>query len=134
MAKKIYIAVDFDGTIVKHKYPNIGETIPGAFEYLNKLRQIDGVVLILYTMRDSEELEDAISFCRKNNLWFDYINNNPEFETASKKVYAHIYIDDAAIGCPRLHTADAKRQYVDWARVGPMALESVQRIKDGHYA
>ena len=29
------IAVDFDGTIVTHKYPKIGEEIPFAIESLN---------------------------------------------------------------------------------------------------
>jgi hypothetical protein len=33
------IAVDFDGTIVEHKYPAIGEEIPFAIETLKMLRQ-----------------------------------------------------------------------------------------------
>ena len=32
------IAVDFDGTIVEHKYPAIGKEIPFAFETLRKLQ------------------------------------------------------------------------------------------------
>ena len=40
------IAVDFDGTIVEHKYPAIGKEIPFAFETLRKL-QIEHHKLIL---------------------------------------------------------------------------------------
>lgn len=32
------IAVDFDGTIVEHKYPAIGRELPFAIETLKKLR------------------------------------------------------------------------------------------------
>lgn len=33
------IAVDFDGTIVEHKYPAIGKEIPFAFETLRSYKQ-----------------------------------------------------------------------------------------------
>ena len=33
------IAVDFDGTIVEHKYPEIGRELPFAIETLKKLQQ-----------------------------------------------------------------------------------------------
>ena len=32
------IAVDFDGTIVEHKYPKIGKEIPFAVETLKRLQ------------------------------------------------------------------------------------------------
>ena len=41
------IAVDFDGTIVEHKYPEIGREIPGAIETLKRLAA-DGDKLILH--------------------------------------------------------------------------------------
>ena len=33
------IAVDFDGTIVEHKYPYIGKEIPFAIKTLKKLKE-----------------------------------------------------------------------------------------------
>ena len=33
------IAVDFDGTIVEHRYPNIGKERPFAFDVLKKLQE-----------------------------------------------------------------------------------------------
>ena len=44
-----YIVLDFDGTVVKHRYPAVGEDI-GAVPVLRKLVQ-NGYYLILNTMR-----------------------------------------------------------------------------------
>ena len=44
------IAVDFDGTIVEHRYPKIGKEIPFATQTLRQLIQ-DGHRLILWTIR-----------------------------------------------------------------------------------
>lgn len=45
------IAVDFDGTIVEHKYPQIGRPIPFAFDTLKQL-QNENNTLILWTVRE----------------------------------------------------------------------------------
>ena len=94
------IAVDFDGTIVKHKYPAIGKEIPFAIETL-KLFQGKGHKVILWTYRSGKELEKAIEFCEKRGLKFHAVNNNFEGEefdnTYSRKILADIYIDDRNI-------------------------------------
>lgn len=61
------IAVDFDGTIVEHKYPAIGRELPFAIETLRKL-QSDRHKLILWTVREGGLLEEALSFCRERGL------------------------------------------------------------------
>ncbi len=96
------IAVDFDGTIVDHKYPAIGKTKLFAFETLKQLQK-QGHQLILWTYRADKELEDAVSFCKKNGLEFYAVNKNyPEEQfdenSISRKIYADIYIDDRNIG------------------------------------
>lgn len=95
------IAVDFDGTIVEHKYPNIGAEIPFAFETL-KMLQEKGHQLILWTYRCGTELDEAVAYCKKNDLEFYAINKNyPEEifdDTISRKIIADIYIDDRNIG------------------------------------
>ena len=53
------IAVDFDGTIVEHKYPEIGKEKPFAIDTLKQLA-FEGHKLILWTSRDGKLLEDAI--------------------------------------------------------------------------
>lgn len=91
------IAVDFDGTIVKHKYPSIGKEIPFAIETL-KYFQKKGHHLILWTYRSGKELEKAVAFCEKRGLIFHAVNNNYDGEeydnSYSRKIYADLYIDD----------------------------------------
>lgn len=95
------IAVDFDGTIVEHEYPEIGKPKLFAFETLKAL-QDRGDQLILWTYRAGKELDEAVEFCKKNGIEFYAINKNyPEEimdETISRKILADVYIDDRNIG------------------------------------
>lgn len=98
------IAVDFDGTIVEHKYPSIGKEKPFAVETLRQL-SIDGHKLILWTVRSGELLKDAVNWCEKRNLHFFAVNSNQPagslFEhphDKSPKILADIYIDDSNLG------------------------------------
>ena len=97
------IAVDFDGTIVEHKYPAIGEEIPFAIETLKMLRQ-DGHRIILWSVREGELLDDAVNWCRERGLEFYAVNrdypeetmdNNPHW---SRKLKVDVFIDDRNIG------------------------------------
>jgi len=97
----IKIAVDFDGTIVEHMYPEIGKEKLFAFQTLKELDK-KGAKLILWTFRTGKELADAVEYCRKNGIEFYAVNKNyPEEivdETVSRKIDADIYIDDKNIG------------------------------------
>lgn len=119
------IAVDFDGTIVTHEYPGIGQGI-GALKWLQLLQEA-GADLILFTMRSGKELEEAVEYCRGGGIEFYGINENPTQSrwTDSPKAYAKVYIDDAAFGCP-LIKVPGKRAYVDWDIVGPVMLEALK--------
>ena len=119
----MYIAVDFDGTCVTHEYPRVGRHI-GAVPVLKKLVDA-GHKLILNTMRSGDELADAIQWFIDNDIPLFGINENPTQKswTASPKVYANLYIDDAALGCPL--TTDScfftkkpfVKPFVDWIEV-----------------
>ena len=91
------IAVDFDGTIVEHRYPSIGKVIPDSFKVLKKLKA-EGHIIILWTCRSGVELKEAVKYCKKNGLEFHALNNNSndeEFDNdTSRKIYADLYIDD----------------------------------------
>lgn len=50
MERKLVLAIDFDGSIVKHMYPDIGTEMPGAFATLKKFIAA-GDRLILWTCR-----------------------------------------------------------------------------------
>lgn len=98
------IAVDFDGTIVEHRYPKIGKEIPFAISTLKKL-QADGHLLILWTVREGELLEEAVAYCRQHGLEFFAVNSNyPEEEQEKpsghtcRKLKADIFIDDRNVG------------------------------------
>lgn len=61
------IAVDFDGTIVEHKYPAIGKEIPFAFETLRKL-QTEHHKLILWSVREGKLLDELSPFA-ESGAW-----------------------------------------------------------------
>ena len=114
----MYIAVDFDGTCVTHEYPNIGKDI-GAVPVLKKLTD-SGHKIILNTMRSGKELAAAIKWFIDNDIPLFGANENPTQKswTSSPKVHAHIYIDDAALGCPlKMDPSISDRPYVDWEKV-----------------
>ena len=95
------IAVDFDGTIVEHKYPAIGKEIPFAFETLRMLIK-DGHDLILWTYRDGDLLQEAVDYCEANGLRVYAINNSypgeKHDESVSRKIHTDLFIDDRNIG------------------------------------
>lgn len=97
------IAVDFDGTIVEHKYPAIGSEIPFAIETLKKL-QAERHKLILWSVREGKLLEEAVEFCRQRGLEFYAVNRDyPEEEKGqnnhySRKLKADLFIDDRNLG------------------------------------
>ena len=111
----MYIAVDFDGTCVTHDYPKVGKDI-GAAPVLYALYR-NGHNIILNTMRDGKELEDAEFWFAENGINLFGSNHNPTQDrwTTSPKVYAHLYIDDAAMGCFLCYNPEiSDRPYVNW--------------------
>jgi len=97
----VKIAIDFDGTIVEHEFPEIGKEKLFAFQSMKELEK-KGARLILWTFRTGNELDDAVEFCRKNGIEFYAVNKSyPEEifdETISRKIDADIYIDDKNVG------------------------------------
>ena len=89
------IAVDFDGTIVDHVYPYIGKEKPRAVETLIDLKKI-GWKIIIWTCRESIQLEEAIEWLKQR--WFspDAVNENIEQYPilAKHKIVATYYFDD----------------------------------------
>ena len=129
----MYIAIDFDGTLVDHRYPDIGAEVPAAFEWCRQLAAA-GAKLILWTMRsDSVKagpvLTDAVAFCRERGVEFAGVNVNPGQDwSTSPKAYAHVYVDDAAFGCPlRDNPRAGGRPYADWERIGPAVMALVEQ-------
>jgi hypothetical protein len=96
------IAVDFDGTIVTHEYPNIGKELPFAVETLRQLQR-DGHKIILWSVREGQLLEEAIEWCRARGLEFyasnkDYPEETRQDKHYSRKLKAELFIDDRNLG------------------------------------
>lgn len=115
-------AIDFDGTCVKHSYPEIGEDI-GAVPVLKEL-VANGHRLVLFTMRSGETLDVAVKWFSDNDIPLFGINTNPTQGTWTKspKAYANMYIDDAALGAPLVHT-EGSRPWIDWDKVLDVLIE-----------
>ena len=114
-----FIVLDFDGTVVKHRYPAVGEDV-GAVPVIRKLVK-NGHRLLLSTMRSSnsegvDTLQPALDWFRERDIPLFGVNENPSQKTwtSSSKVYGNIYIDDAALGAP-LKTDDSDAPpFIDW--------------------
>lgn len=94
------IAVDFDGTIVEHAYPEIGKPIPFAIETLLQLQK-DGHTLLLWSVRQGDLLQAAVDYCESKGLKFYAANKNyPEEDThkTPRKLNADLFIDDRNVG------------------------------------
>lgn len=113
------IAVDFDGTVVRHEFPEIGEEVPHCVDVLKTFQKF-GFKIILWTMRSGEHLDAAVAWFAEREIALFGINNNPQQVewTTSPKAYAQLYIDDAAFGCPLIKpSGNGERPYVDWKAV-----------------
>jgi len=101
--KDMTIAVDFDGTIVEHRYPDIGKELPFATQTLKMLIE-DRHKLILWSVREGKLLDEAVEWCRERGVEFYAINKDfPEEDLSknqsfSRKIKADVWIDDRNIG------------------------------------
>jgi len=122
------IAIDFDGSCVTHAFPEVGHDI-GAAPVLKQL-VAKGHKLILWTVRANVEnptsdgidptvitvaggnyLDDAVAWFKENEIPLWGINKNPSQGTwsTSPKAFAHVYIDDLALGAPL-----TPEKHIDW--------------------
>ena len=70
------LAVDFDGTITQdNDYPNLGPLKKNCTEVLQRLNKW-GCIIILWTCRNSQYLDDAVNYCQINRIPIDYVNEN----------------------------------------------------------
>ena len=123
MSSSKLIAIDFDGTIVEDKYPDIGKPLMFAFETMKRMQE-DGHRLVLWTYRKGKKLDEAVEFCKKNGIEFYAVNKNFVEEDYTpdvpRKLKADIFIDDRNIG-----------GFIGWGRIYQILngedIENVQK-------
>lgn len=98
----ISVAVDFDGTLVEDKFPEIGEPKSTVIDLVKRLQKA-GVRTILWTCRNGSVLDEAVSWCKEHGLNFASINQNlPEVQEKwkgdTRKVMVDYYLDDKCLG------------------------------------
>lgn len=103
----MYIAVDFDGTLVENAFPSIGKEVPLSVETVKYLIS-KGHKIILHTCRthnihdEHDCLKEAEQWCIERGIELYAVNDNPEsrlkWGEQGNKVYADIYIDDHSFG------------------------------------
>lgn len=132
------IAVDFDGTIVEHRYPNIGNELPFATSTLRMLAN-DRHRLILWTVRRGKLLQEAVEWCRERGVEFYAVNKNfpeeqPEGDDCFGKINADVFIDDCNLGgIPDwgviYKMISEKKQWSDIYKNQPVAEDSKKKKK-----
>jgi len=104
------IAIDFDGTIVQHDFPRIGELMPDAKRVINKWADM-GWHILVWTCRNNYEPDHpdwdqapigaVAKFCDEQGLKITGINQqqaNLGFYLEARKIFANVYIDDRNLG------------------------------------
>jgi hypothetical protein len=128
------ILIDFDGTVVTHEFPKVGQDI-GAVPVLKELVAA-GNRLILFTMRSDikdpksdspmitpkggKYLTEAVNWFKKNGIPLYGIQTNPTQHTwtTSPKAYGQLMIDDSSLGCPlKFNPEKSDRPYVNWRSI-----------------
>lgn len=126
------IAIDFDGTIVEHRYPEIGQEQPFATDTL-RLLIAEQHKLILWSVREGELLQEAVEWCHERGVEFYAVNKDyPEEKKThtgfSRKIKADLFIDDRNLGgLPDWGTI--YRMIHEQSPYCPLAPDSEKRIK-----
>lgn len=116
------IAVDFDGTIVESKYPDIGPIIPRAAEVMDKYTAAGGQIII-WTCRTDGDLEKAVRFLIDNDIPFDAVNKHLQWQIDDfHKAFPHVHPDGRKLAAD-MYIDDKNPGGVDWDLVEKLLLE-----------
>lgn len=133
MRRPRILAVDFDGTVVTHMYPQIGKEADDCVRVLKRVQEA-GHKIVLWTCRETDPeaktdyLRAAVEWMYESGLKLHNVNDTRESDDfrnpqgLRRKVLADCYIDDRNIGIPK------KFGCVDWSWV------EAQLEKDGWFA
>lgn len=121
------IVVDFDGTIVDSKYPNIMGLKEGAKEVINKYFNL-GHEIIINTCRSGKFEGDAQMVLDDNGIKYTYINSNlprliEKYGADCRKISGDVYIDDKNIGCKEINWNEIDKQLEEMGKFKDLSIE-----------
>jgi hypothetical protein len=110
-------AIDFDGTIVEHEFPEIGPERPYAIKTMRALQKV-GHKIIIWTCRNGDSLDAMEQWFEKQKFIPDAINKSivpySNYGFSFPKVYADVYLDDRSFP-----------PFTDWKSVHQQFLNEV---------
>ena len=91
-------AIDFDGTLCKDAFPNIGEPNQAMIDRVIQLKD-QGHEIILWTCRTGKLLDEAVKWCNQKGLFFHAVNENlprliTQYNNDCRKISCDYFIDD----------------------------------------
>lgn len=91
-------AIDFDGTLCKDAFPNIGEPNQAMIDRVIQLKD-QGHEIILWTCRTGKLLDEAVNWCNQKGLFFHAVNENlprliTQYNNDCRKISCDYFIDD----------------------------------------
>ena len=128
--RHLWIAVDFDGMLVRERWPEVGEEMPGALEALRNFHA-DLHYLVLNTCRKGDLLREAAAWLKHRGVYglFESVNRNSRRRCAMfggvdvRKISADVYLDDRNIPpVPRMANGD-----VNWRVIERMVQAEAER-------
>lgn len=99
------IAIDFDGTFYykddTYHYPECGRPRAYMKQVLDQFKEL-GVKVVIWTCRqDDESVTKMTEWLESHKMHYDSTNSSIKFAPyhyESRKIYAHMYVDDMAYG------------------------------------
>lgn len=91
-------AIDFDGTLCRDSFPNIGEPNQAMINKVIQLKE-QGHEIILWTCRTGDLLNEAVKWCNQRGLFFHAVNENlprliTQYNNDCRKISCDYFIDD----------------------------------------
>ena len=120
MERKFVVAIDVDGTILEHKFPDLGKLLPDAKEVINDLYD-EGCYIIIWTCRSGFELNEIRTFLDYSCIKYHAVNTNAPFDMIgfmpSPKIFYDLIIDDKNLG-----------GLPDWKTIYKMVIEAKKKF------
>ncbi len=129
MQEPLTIWLDFDGTIVEHAYPSIGQLNPYAIEVIKKLQKA-GHRIIFNTTRiefNNGTFEEALEYLKEQGIALKEYTPQKlyplPFNIESIVLHQEMFIDDMATNIPLTVCNELQGMMVDWVALEQLFLE-----------